>query len=84
MPLWMQYLSKKSEIFGEHVCLVLASRCTNSYKILIFGLGVMPQKKNYFKFRAPRADQKTFYFLTFLSWIFFHRFLTKFLIISST
>jgi hypothetical protein len=36
------------------------------------------------KLWAARADQKTFYFLTFLGWVFFHRFLTKFLIIPST
>jgi hypothetical protein len=30
------------------------------------------------------GSQKTFYFKTFLGWIFFHKFLTKFLIISST
>ena len=29
------------------------------------------------------AAKKTFYFLTFLSWVFFHKFLTKFLNISS-
>jgi hypothetical protein len=28
--------------------------------------------------------QKTFYFSTFLGWIFFHKFLTKFLNMSST
>jgi hypothetical protein len=27
------------------------------------------------------GNQKTFYFLTFLGWILFHKFLTKFLII---
>jgi hypothetical protein len=59
--------------------LVLASRYTNFYKILIFGLGVMPQKQNSFRLRVARADPKTFYILTFLGWIFFHRFLTKFL-----
>jgi hypothetical protein len=67
------------------VCsLVLASRCTNFYNILIFGLKVMPQKQNPCELRAARAGQKTFYFLTFLSWIFFNKFLTKFLKISST
>jgi hypothetical protein len=41
----MQYLSQKSQIFGEHTCgLVLASRPTNLYKISIFGDTVMPQK----------------------------------------
>jgi hypothetical protein len=44
----------------------------------------MPQKQNSFEVRAAWADQKTFYFLTFLGWIFFHRFLTKLLNISST
>jgi hypothetical protein len=35
-------------------------------------------------FRPSSGSQNTFYFLTFLSWIFFYRFLTKFLIIPST
>jgi hypothetical protein len=34
--------------------------------------------------RQSLGSQKTFYFLTFLGWIFYHRFLTKFLIILST
>jgi hypothetical protein len=38
--------------------LVLASRHTNSYKILIFGLGVMPQKQNPSEVRAARAAKK--------------------------
>jgi hypothetical protein len=40
-----------------------------------------------FRSYAPKTksgSQKTFYFLTFLSWIFFHKFLTKFLIIPPT
>jgi hypothetical protein len=32
-------------------------------------------------FRRSPGSQKTFYFLTFLAWIIFRRFLTKFLII---
>jgi hypothetical protein len=40
--------------------LVLASRCTNFYKIPIFGLGVMPQKQNSFLKN-----------LAFLGWIVF-------------
>jgi hypothetical protein len=63
--------------------LVLPSRRTNFYKIPIFGLGVIPQKQNSFILRAGRAAKKTFYFFTFSGWIFFHRFLTKFLNISS-
>jgi hypothetical protein len=59
--------------------LVLASRHTNFYKIPIFGLAIMPQKHNYFELRATSGSQKTFYFSTFLGWIFFHKFLTKFL-----
>jgi hypothetical protein len=35
--------------------LVVASRRTNSYKILIFGLGVMPQKQNPCELRAAQA-----------------------------
>jgi hypothetical protein len=35
-------------------------------------------------FRRSLGSQKTFYFLTFLGWILFHRFLTKFLIIPRT
>jgi hypothetical protein len=57
--------------------LVLASRGTNSYKILIFGLGVMPQKQNPCELRAVGQPKKTF-----LSRIFFHKFFTKFLKIS--
>jgi hypothetical protein len=57
----MQYLSKKSEIFGEHV-VVLASRCTKFYKILIFNLRAMPQKQNYFEVRTARAAKKLFIF----------------------
>jgi hypothetical protein len=34
--------------------------------------------------RAAQANQKTFYFLTFMGWIFCYRFLTKFLNILST
>jgi hypothetical protein len=80
----MQCLSKKSQIFGKHVGLVLASRCTNFYKIPIFGLGVMPQKQNSFVLWAARVAKKTYHFIFFGGWIFFHRFLTKFLNISST
>jgi hypothetical protein len=77
------FVQKISNFWGT--CgLVLASRHTNFYKILIFGLGVMPQKQNSFVLRATRATKKTFYFLTFLGWIFFHKFLTNFLNISST
>jgi hypothetical protein len=64
-------------------CLVLASRCTNFYKIPISNLGAMLQKQNYFEVRAARAA-KNFLFFNFLAWIFFHKFLTNFLIISST
>jgi hypothetical protein len=64
--------------------LVLASRRTNFYKIPISGLAIMPQKQNYFELRAASGSQKTFYFKTFLGWIFFRKFLTKFLNISST
>jgi hypothetical protein len=63
--------------------LVLASRCIYFYKIPIFSLGVMPQKRNSFVLEAAQVAKKTFYFLTFLGWIFFHRFLTKLLNISS-
>jgi hypothetical protein len=37
---------QKISNFGWTCGLVLASRCTFSYKILIFGLGVMPPKQN--------------------------------------
>jgi hypothetical protein len=40
----------------------------------------MPQKQKYFEVRAARAAKKK----TFLGWIFFHKFLTKFLNILST
>jgi hypothetical protein len=51
----MQYLSKKSQIFGKHV---VASRCTNFYKIPISSLGAMPQKQNYFEDQATWAAKK--------------------------
>jgi hypothetical protein len=51
--------------------LVLASRCTNFYKILIFGLGVMPQKQNPCEVRAARAAKKLFIFKLFWVGIFF-------------
>jgi hypothetical protein len=41
----MQYLSKKSQIFGEQVVFVLASRRTNFYKDPISGDTIMPQKQ---------------------------------------
>jgi hypothetical protein len=44
----------------------------------------MPQKQNSFEVWAARVDQFFIYILTFLGWILFHRFLTKFLNISST
>jgi hypothetical protein len=40
--------------------LVLASSCTNFYKILISSLGAMPQKQNYFEVRAAWATKKLF------------------------
>jgi hypothetical protein len=45
--------------------LVLASRCTNFYKILFFGLGIMPQKQNPFELRAAPVAQFLFYFKLF-------------------
>jgi hypothetical protein len=53
--------------------LVLASRRTNFYKIPIFGYTVMFQKHIFFVMRASLGKKKTFYFLTFLGWIFFHK-----------
>jgi hypothetical protein len=64
--------------------LVLASRRTNFYKIPIFGDTVMPQKHIFLVMQAVSSNQKPFYFLTFLGWIFFHKSLTKFLDILST
>jgi hypothetical protein len=63
----MQYLSKKSQIFGETCGLVLASRLTKFYKILISSLRVMPQKQNSCELSAARATKKLFYFLAFLA-----------------
>jgi hypothetical protein len=40
--------------------LVLASRHTNFYEILISNLGAMPQKQDYFAVRAARAAKKLF------------------------
>jgi hypothetical protein len=62
---------QKITIFWWTCGLVLASRRTNFYKIPIFGLGVMPQKQNSLVLGAARTTKKTFYFLTFLGWIFF-------------
>jgi hypothetical protein len=42
--------------------LVLASRCTKFYKILIFGLQVMPQKQNPCELRVAWAAKKLFIF----------------------
>jgi hypothetical protein len=42
----------------------------------------MPKKQNPCELRTTRATKKLFFFLTFLCWIFFHKFLTKFLNIS--
>jgi hypothetical protein len=51
--------------------LVLASRRTNFYKIPIFGSTIMPQKHIFLVMWVVLGSQKTFYFLTFLDWIFF-------------
>jgi hypothetical protein len=75
---------QKISIFLRTCGFVLASRGTNFYKIPIFDLGVMPQKQNSFVLSTTWAAKKINYFLTFLGWIFFHRFLTKFLNISLT
>jgi hypothetical protein len=64
--------------------LVLISRRTNFYKIPISNLGAMPQKQNYFPVRATQAAKKLFILKFFWVGFFFHKFLTKFLIISST
>jgi hypothetical protein len=64
--------------------LVLASRRTYFYKILISNLGAMPQKQNYFEVWAARAAKKLFILKLFWVGFFFHKFLSKFLIISST
>jgi hypothetical protein len=52
--------------------LVLASRCTNFYKILIFGLVLM-----YFFF--PIRAAKKLFVIKFFNWNFFHWFSSKFL-----
>jgi hypothetical protein len=75
---------QKISNFWRTCGLVLASRCTNFYKIPIFGLGVMPQKHNSFVLGATWATKKTFYSLTFLGWISILCFITKFLNILST
>jgi hypothetical protein len=53
---------QKISIFWWTCDLVLASRCTNFYKILIFGLGIMPQKQNPYELRAARAAKKLLIF----------------------
>jgi hypothetical protein len=52
--IFIQKISNFRRICG----LVLASRCTNFYKILIFGLGVMPQKKIPCELKAARVAKK--------------------------
>jgi hypothetical protein len=64
----MQYLSKKSQILGEHVVFVLASRRTNFYKIPIFGYIVMPQKHIFLVKRAALGSQKKKIFF-FFCWV---------------
>jgi hypothetical protein len=51
--------------------LVLASRRTKPYKILIFGLGIMPQKQNPSEVRAARAAKNFLFFKLFWVGIFF-------------
>jgi hypothetical protein len=46
---------QKISNFWQTCGLVLASRHTNFYEILISNLGAMPQKQNYFAVRAARA-----------------------------
>jgi hypothetical protein len=49
--------------------LVLALRCTNSYNIPIFGLGVMPQKQNPCELKAALVAK--FYFILKVFWVGF-------------
>jgi hypothetical protein len=56
--IFVQKISNLWWTFG----LVLASRRTNFYKILIFGLGVMFQKQNPSELRATWATKKLFVF----------------------
>ena len=56
------FVQKISNFWCSTYGLVLASRCTNFYKIPIFSLGAMPQKQNYFEVQAARAA-KNFLFL---------------------
>jgi hypothetical protein len=69
--------------FSVNMWFSTSFKTPNFYEIPISSLGFMSQKQNYFKVRAAHVA-KNFLFLTFLDWIFFHKFLTKFLIISST
>jgi hypothetical protein len=62
---------QKISNFRQTCGLVLASRSTNFYKIPIFGLGVMPQKKNSFDLGAVWATKKTFLFFNFFELDFF-------------
>jgi hypothetical protein len=55
--------------------LVLASRCTNFYKIPIFGLVLMSQNTFFYQY----GQLKNFLLLSFFSWNFFHWFSSKFL-----
>jgi hypothetical protein len=67
---------QKISIFWWRCGLVLVLRCTNFYKILIFGLGIMPQKQNPSELRATWAT-KNFLFFNFFELDFFHKFLTS-------
>jgi hypothetical protein len=64
--------------------LVLASRRTNFNKIQISGFSNYASKTRLFWVGGSFGHPKNIYFKTFLGWIFFYKFLTKFLNISST
>jgi hypothetical protein len=51
---------QKISIFLWTCGLVLASRCTNFYKIPIYGYTVMPQKHFFFVKQAASGSQETF------------------------
>jgi hypothetical protein len=61
-----------------YVVFSVASRCTNFYKIPIFGDTVMPQKHILFVMWATLGSQKLLCF-SFFGLDFFHKYLTKFL-----
>jgi hypothetical protein len=52
----------KNVKFSVNMWFSTSFKSTNFHKILIFGLGIMPQKQNPYELRATRAAKKLFSF----------------------